>query len=147
MHLWNQLLWAGLLTILCLLVHGYGIVVMTRVFRLEEQRLRDKPLGFGAFLLLTGVALGVFLLHAVEIAIFAGFYLAADILPRAEMALFFSTSAYSTLGTVALELPVSWRLLGAIEGVAGFLLLGWSTAFLVTDMNLLLRGKPNRNGN
>jgi hypothetical protein len=136
-----QLFWAGMLTILCLLVHGLGIVVVARLFRLEEQRLREKRLGLGAFLMLTGVALSVFVLHAVEIAIFAAFYRAADILPSAEQALFFSASAYSTLGTVELEVPDAWRLLGAIEGVAGFLLLGWSTAFFVTDMNLLLRGK------
>ena len=142
MHLWTQLFWAGVLTVLCLLAHGFGIVVITRVLRLEEQRLRNKQLGAGAFLLLTGVALGVFVLHLVEIAVFAAFYLAAGILPRLDQALFFSASAYSTLGTVDLDLPDNWRLVGAIEGVAGFLLLGWSTAFFVTDMNLLLRQKP-----
>ena len=142
MHLWTQLFWAGVLTVLCLLAHGFGIVVITRVLRLEEQRLRNKQLGAGAFLLLTGVALGVFVLHLVEIAVFAAFYLAAGILPRLDQALFFSASAYSTLGTVDLDLPDNWRLVGAFEGVAGFLLLGWSTAFFVTDMNLLLRQKP-----
>ena len=141
MHLWLQLFWAGVLTILCLLVHGFGIVVITRLLRLEEQRLRSKELGMGAFLLLTGLALCVFLLHAAEIAIFAAFYVAAGILPRLGDALYFSASAYSTLGTVDLALPDTWRLVGAIEGVAGFLLLGWSTAFFVTDMNMLLRGK------
>ena len=90
MHLWTQLFWAGVLTVLCLLAHGFGIVVITRVLRLEEQRLRNKQLGAGAFLLLTGVALGVFVLHLVEIAVFAAFYLAAGILPRLDQALFFS---------------------------------------------------------
>jgi hypothetical protein len=141
MHLWIQLFWAGALTILCLLVHGFGIVVITRVLRLEEQRLRSKELGMGAFLLLTGLALCVFLLHAAEIAIFAAFYVAAGILPQLDDALYFSAASYSTLGTVDLALPDTWRLVGAIEGVAGFLLLGWSTAFFVTDMNMLLRGK------
>ena len=144
MHIWAQLLWAGLLTVLCLLVHGFGTVVIARVLRLEEQRLRKHELGMSAFLLLTGVALCVFLLHAAEIAIFAAFYVGADILPGFDDALYFSASAYSTLGTVELELPDAWRLVGAIEGVAGFLLLGWSTAFFVTDMNILLRDKRRR---
>ena len=30
-------------------------------------------------------------------------------------------------------------LVGAIEGLVGFLLIGWSTAVFVTDMNKLLR--------
>ncbi|MET0374789.1 MAG: two pore domain potassium channel family protein, partial [Rhizorhabdus sp.] len=116
MHLWLQLFWAGALTVLCLLVHGFGIVVISRLLRLEEQRLRSAELGLGAFLLLTGLALCVFLLHAVEIAIFAAFY-SAEILPKLEDALYFSASAYSTLGTADLVLPEGWRLVGAIEGV------------------------------
>ena len=143
MHLWNQLFWAGVLTILCLLVHGLGIVVITRLLRLEEKRLRSTELGLSAFLLLTGLALCVFLLHAIEISIFAAFYVAAGILPELDDALYFSASSFSTLGTVDL-LPQTWRLVGAIEGVTGFLLLGWSTAFFVTDMNLLLRDKRGR---
>ena len=142
MHIWAQLLWSGVLTVLCLLVHGFGIVAITRLLRLEEQRLRKKDLGMGAFLLLTGLALCVFLLHAAEIAIFAAFYVVADILAGFDDALYFSAAAYSTLGTTDLALPDAWRLVGAIEGVAGFLLLGWSTAFFVTDMNVLLRDKP-----
>jgi hypothetical protein len=141
MHVWLQLFWAGVLTILCLLVHGFGIVLITRLLRLEEQRLRHKKVGTSAFLLLSGLALCVFLLHATEIAIFATFYAASGILPHLDDALYVSASAYSTLGAVEPGLPKAWRLIGAIEGVAGFLLLGWSTAFFVTDMNLLLRGK------
>jgi voltage-gated potassium channel len=141
MQLGLQLLWSGILTILCLLVHGFGTVTLTRLLRLEEQRLKQAELGAGAFLLLSAVGLGVFLLHAAEIALFAGFYVAAGILPDLDVALYFSASAYSTLGTIDVALPDHWRLVGAIEGVAGFLLLGWSTAFFITDMNLLLRGK------
>jgi len=138
-NLWLQLFWGGTLTIACLVLHGMGIVAISRLLRLEEERLKRQAVGLGAFLLLTGVALGVFLLHAVEIGVFAGFYMAAGIMPVADEAIYFSASAYSTLGTVELDLPDTWRLVGAIEGVAGFLLLGWSTAFFVVDMNLLLR--------
>ncbi|HLL31162.1 MAG TPA: hypothetical protein VK403_09225 [Allosphingosinicella sp.] len=69
----------------------------------------------------------------------AGFYLAVGIFTGLEEALFFSASAYSTLSQPAQDFPVEWRLLGAMEGLIGFLLIGWSTAFFVTDMNRLLR--------
>jgi len=144
MQLWVQLLWSGLLTTLCLLVHGFGTVAITRLLRLEEGRLKSTELGLGAFLLLTAVGLCVFLLHAVEIAIFAAFYVGAGVLPDMDDALYFSASAYSTLGTFNIVLTEAWRLVGAIEGVAGFLLLGWSTAFFVTDMSLLLRSSRPR---
>jgi hypothetical protein len=140
MQLGLQLTWAGVLTVLCLLLHGLGIVAITRLLRLEGQRLESKEVGLGAFLLLSGVALCVFLLHAVEIGIFAAFYVAAGVLSGLGEALYFSASSFSTLGTGDVVLPEAWRLVGATEGVAGFLLLGWSTAFFITDMNLLLRG-------
>jgi hypothetical protein len=141
MALWIPLFWAGVLTILCLLVHGLGIVAIARLLKLEEQRLRNAEVGVSAFVLLTGLGICVFLLHMVEIGIFAGFFVGAGIVPRLEEALYISAASYSTLGTSATALPADWALVGAIEGVAGFLLLGWSAAFFVTDMNLLLRQK------
>ena len=81
----------------------------------------------------------LFMLHAAEIALFAYFYLAAGAIDTLEQALYFSASSYSTLGHPDIPFPDQWRLVGAIEGLAGFLLIGWSTAVFVTDMNKLLR--------
>ena len=85
------------------------------------------------------VALLLFALHVAEIALFALFYLAVGAAGDFEQALFSSASAYTTLGEPQADFPREWRLLGALEGLTGFLLLGWSTAFFVTDMNRLLR--------
>jgi hypothetical protein len=49
-----------------------------------------------------------------------------------EDALYFSTSTYATIGYGDLTLSKSWRVLGAIEGANGVILLGWSTAFFVS---------------
>jgi hypothetical protein len=89
--------------------------------------------------MLSAVALLLFALHVTEIALFGLFYLAVGAVPDLEQALFYSASAYATLGHPAMNFPLEWRLVGALEGLAGFLLLGWSTAFFVTDMNKLLR--------
>ena len=70
---------------------------------------------------------------------FGLFYLVVGAVPDLEQALYFSASAYATLGQPEASFPLEWRLVGALEGLAGFLLLGWSTAFFVTDMNKLLR--------
>ena len=56
-----------------------------------------------------------------------------------EEALFYSASAYATVGQSDVEFPQAWRLVGAIEGLIGFLLIGWSTAVFITDMNKVLR--------
>jgi hypothetical protein len=34
-------------------------------------------------------------------------------------------------------MPHQWRILGAIEGAAGIIMLGWSTAFVVSLMTQL----------
>ena len=52
-------------------------------------------------------------------------------------ALFYSASAYATLGWTADYFPTSWRLIGAVEALIGFILIGWSTAFMVTTMRKL----------
>lgn len=139
MNLGAQLLIALLLMVLMTLVHGFGVIVVTKLLRLEDSTLRAHRLNHRAFGLLTTMALSLFLLHAVEIGLFAFFYLAVGAIGSLEEALYFSASSYATLGHPDIAFPIEWRLLGAIEGVAGFLLIGWSTAVFVTDMNKLLR--------
>lgn len=138
MQLWSQLLAAALLMVVMSVLHAAGIVAITRLLKLEEQRLKAHRLGASAFLLLTAVALLLFVLHALEIAIFALFYWLVGAVEGLEEALFYSASSYSTLGHTIEVFPMQWRLLGAIEGLIGFLLLGWSTAVFVADMNKLL---------
>jgi hypothetical protein len=139
MHLGMQLSAAFLLIVLMTLVHGFGVVLVTKLLRLEDSALRAHRLDYRAFGILTTMALSLFMLHALEITLFGLFYLAVGALRTFEEALYFSASSYATLGHPDISFPAEWRLLGAIEGLAGFLLIGWSTAVFVTDMNKLLR--------
>lgn len=141
MQLAAQILIAYLLVVAMTLIHAVGIVLITRLLRLEDSTLRAHRLDFGAFALLASMALGLFALHTLEIGLFALFYLGVGALHDVESALYFSTAAYATLGP-DLELPIEWRLVGAVEGLAGFVLIGWSIAVFVTDMNKLLRERP-----
>ncbi len=75
--------------------------------------------------------LGLFFVHTVEIWAWAFVYLSLGVVPSLEASLYFSTTTFSTVGYGDMVLPHSWRLLGALEGVNGFLLIGWSTAYLV----------------
>ena len=54
-----------------------------------------------------------------------------------EEGLFFSLTSYTTAGTSVVHLAAPWRLLGACEALAGFLLIGWSTAYLVAKLRKL----------
>lgn len=135
----TQLLAGLLLLVLMVVIHGAGIVGATRLLRLEDRTLRAHRAGAKAFRLLTSIALCIFALHLLEIGIFAFFYLAVDALQTVESALYFSMSAYSTLGHPDLNFPDDWRLVGAVEGLIGFLLIGWSTAVFIADMNKVIR--------
>ena len=53
-----------------------------------------------------------------------------------EQALYFSTVTYATIGYGDLLMPHEWRILGAIGGW-GIIMLGWSTAFLVSLLSQL----------
>lgn len=134
-----QLIVTALLSVLMTLVHGAGVVSIAHALRLDGDRPRRRGFHLGTVPVLSAVALLLFALHSLEIALFAGFYLVIGAIDGLDEALFFSATAYVTLSQPASGFPVEWRLVGAMEGLIGFLLIGWSTAFLVTDMNRLLR--------
>jgi hypothetical protein len=134
-----QLICAAALAILMTLVHGAGAVGIAHWLGLDRERTRTRRLHPRTLALLSGVALLLFGLHIVEIGLFGLFYLAVGAVADFEEALYFSASAYSTLAQPESHFPVAWRLVGALEGLIGFLMIGWSTAFFVTDMNKVLR--------
>lgn len=91
-------------------------------------------------------AFGLFALHSVEIWTWALVYWWLGVFPDFEHALYFSTSTYVTIGYGDLVLPPGSRILGAIEGASGIILIGWSTAFffsIVDRLKLLERGLEN----
>lgn len=134
-----QLLAAAFLAIAATVLHGAGVAGIAHALGLDRERARVRRLHPRTIGVLSGVALLLFALHFAEIALFALFYLAVGAVAGLEEALFYSASAYSTLAQPEANFPLEWRLLGALEGLIGFLLIGWSTAFLIIDMNKLLR--------
>lgn len=144
MQLATQLTTAAMLAVVMTLIHAAGVVAIARLLGLDRPPCETRRRMLGASLVLSEVALLLFVLHIIEIGLFAAFYLAVGAFGTVEEAIFFSTSAYSTLSQPAEGFPIEWRLVGSIEGLIGFLLIGWSTAFFVTDMNSLLRDPGRR---
>jgi large-conductance mechanosensitive channel len=128
---------SALLVIVSTLVHGLGLIGIARLLGLRKERLEKHDFNLGAVFMMCGMALCLFLLHAVEIVIFAVFYLLVNAVHSFEEALHFSASSYATLGQAAVYFPDGWGLMGAIEALIGFLLIGWSTAFIVRNVDRL----------
>jgi len=115
--------------------HTLGLLLISRVLRLEDRTLHPHAMDFRMLLLIGSMGFLVALLHIVEIVAYAALYLYAGAMPDFEDALYHSATAYSTLGMADGSFPRNWRLVGAFEGLTGFVLIGWSTAFMVSTMN------------
>lgn len=119
--------------------HGLGLALLARAVasEREEEKIHHLPplsMRGAAFTLVT--VLSLFVIHGAEIWSYAALYALLGAFPNFEVSLYFSTISYAAIGYGDAALPQQWRLLGAIEGINGVILLGWSTAFFV---NLLMR--------
>ncbi|MBU7589545.1 MAG: two pore domain potassium channel family protein [Sphingopyxis terrae] len=142
MTLVHQLMLATLVVGTTVIVHLVGLAILLSVlrrYRRAERRILIVLLNGAAILV---AAFGLFALHSVEIWIWAGVFQWLGAFADFEHALYFSTSTYVTIGYGDIVLPPGLRILGAIEGASGIILIGWSTAFffsIVDRMKLLER--------
>ncbi len=77
------------------------------------------------------VVFGVFGVLTLEVWLWAAVYDGVGALPDFVTALYFSTITFSTVGYGDVVAAHEWRLLAALEGINGLILIGWSTAYLV----------------
>ena len=114
--------------------HSTGLVAISRFLHLHDEDALPRRFGVRAIALMAGSGLLLFLLHFSEILAFAIFYRAVGAAGSFGESLYFSASAYATLGVTAGHVPQDWRLIGALEALIGFLLIGWSTAFVARNL-------------
>lgn len=130
----GQLALATFMVLLTVMVHGVGLVVLTRVLRLEQHEERAahySPLSTRGIAFTFALVIGLFAIHGLEIWLYAALYLFGGAQPDLHQAVYFSTITYGTIGYDDEGLPRAWQLVAAIEGINGVILLGWSTAFFV----------------
>jgi hypothetical protein len=104
--------------------------------------------GHRATLVLVNTALVVFVLHTIEIVIWAVAYqllLPVNELATFEEAVYFSFVTFTTLGYGDITLSEGWRLLSGIEALNGILLVGWTTAMIFSVVQNIWRGLAANN--
>lgn len=123
---------AGMI-ILCVLCHSAGIWGLTHMHGSDQARpWREGQVHERTFTVVLMV-FGLLALHALEIVAYAVLYSSLGQFPRDfETALYFSASTFTTLGYGDVVPAPDHRLLAGIEGVMGLILIGWSTAILVS---------------
>lgn len=128
----QNLLAGTVLVALTVLIHTGGLLALARLTPPLALSLGFHNHDLGRSLMMTGSVLGLFLLHTIEVWLWAGAYLGLEAVSSFPDALDLSTAMFSTLGYDGSEtLSPNWRLLSALEGINGFLLIGWSTAYLI----------------
>lgn len=118
-------------------IHLLGLDVLQILLRLHLERF-TRWIHLDRMVVPLGIVLGLFVLHGVEIWLYALVYWKMGMLPTLEQALYFSTSSYSTVGETGAILAARWRIVGVLEAINGMLLIGWSTAFLFQILHHLM---------
>ena len=122
----DELLLATMMVLTTVSIHAIGLFALARLLRVEESEEAAEhihPLSGRGIVATLTVALGLFVLHGLEIWLYAFLYLAIGAVDGLRESVYFSTITYGAIG---------WRLVSAIEGINGIILIGWSTAFFVT---------------
>jgi Ion channel len=128
-----QLILATGMVVLTVLIHGAGITALARGLRIEtNDNAEHHHFSVKRAAVILIIVLALFTLHGIEIWLYAAVYLLIDAVQNLEAAVYYSTITYASIGFGDTEMARPWRLVGAIEGINGVLLLGWSTAFFVT---------------
>lgn len=114
------------------MLHTVGLGVLTRAMNRLVHWFRLHRHDFGKSVAMVTTVLGLFLLHTIEVWIWAALFFATQAVASFQDALYFSTVTFSTLGYGDIVVGREWRLLASLEAMNGFLLIGWSTAYLVS---------------
>ncbi len=123
-------------------IHGSGLFGLSHMLGIERKlttRLQVDLASARGVLFTIGVVLALILLHGLEITAYAALFDLVGALPDFSQALYFSTITYAAIGYDDLGMSPDWKMVAAVEGINGIMMLGWSTAFLVTAVSRVSR--------
>ena len=126
----QNILIGSLLVSTTVVVHTFGLML---VANLMNRITGHHPIHEFRSKVIAMVVLvhGILAVHTVEIWIWAGYYVLADAVADIGDALYFSAITFATIGYDDGLLNEEFRQLAGMEGLSGFVLIGWSTAYLV----------------
>lgn len=125
---------ATVMVLLTVSIHAVGLYSVARLLRVEEREEAAAHVhslslrGFGATLV---VILSLIALHGTEIWLYAFLYYLLGAVDGLREAVYFSTVTYGAIGYDDAAMAERWKLVSAIEGINGIILIGWSTAFFI----------------
>ena len=128
---------SALMVLVSVIIQIGGLAVLIWMMRWRAGRLAGLSYVLQQLGVILAVVMGLFLIHALQIWLYAALYLFLGEFQTLEAALYFSTSSFTTVGYGEIYLDSGWRLVSAIQSANGFLVLGWSTVFLISVLSRL----------
>jgi hypothetical protein len=127
----QNLLAGSALAALTVLIHTGGLILIAGITPSLARWFGFHNHDVGRTLVMTGTVLGILGILTLEIWSWALAYVWLGATSHFSNALYLSTTMFSTIGYGEVRVAPAWRLVTALEGINGFLMIGWSTAYLV----------------
>jgi hypothetical protein len=113
------------------LIHTVGLIGVTHLMNYVRAWFRLHRHEAGRTVAMIATVLALFVVHSLQVWLWAAVYLAVGALPDIAEAVYFSLTTFATIGFGDVVLSKDWRTFSALEGISGLILIGWSTAYLV----------------
>ena len=127
----QELTIGSLLVAVTVMVHTVGLIILARATPHFAHLLGLHRHDLGRSFTMVTTVLSIFAIHTVEIWLWAMAIDWTGAVRGFENALFVSTIMFSTVGYGEITIAPAWRLFVSLEAINGFILIGWSTAYLV----------------
>lgn len=127
-------------------IHALGTAWLLQRQRSRHESLHDQS---GAITLLSVIGLTMAVLtslHVLQITLWGVAYLwipGITALAGLEEAIYFSVITFTTVGYGDVVVDSDWRLMAGIEALNGILLMGWSTAVLISVAQRFWQSAPD----
>lgn len=146
MNLFEQLLIGGFMIGISVFLNALALDrIMCQIEPLEKHA-RKVIKKYWRPCLIAFLVLEIFLVHIVVMWLWAFLYLGlgCTALDGLSDALYFAVVVYTTLGFGDIILEPECRMLGGVEAANGFILFGWTTAFIFEIMTGFYRKESRR---
>lgn len=125
--------------VVCLAIQCMIVAALLRGLVYLDQRGALKPTRYSAFLVLGGVMVVLMMGNIVQMALWAGMFVAFGEFGEFSQAFYHSVVNFTTLGYGDVVMSEEARLVGALEAANGVLMIGLSTAFLFAVLDRIVR--------
>ncbi len=141
MNLFLQLVMGGFMIGTTVVIQAIVFDVIIRHTHIAENIVKKVCRPFWQAITAGMVVVAVFLVQIIHIWLWALLYIILGCAPLANFsdALYFATVTYTTLGYGDIILEPSFRMLSGVEAANGFLLFGWTAAFIFEIISQLYK--------